>query len=288
MTYVIHGATGAQGGPVVSALTAAGKPVVALTRNAHAAVPGARVAAVDYSSTAGLTELYDGATAVFIHLPVTAEDDRRTYAANIVAAVRAARPARVVFSTSGYALGAFGRGTQDDPARGAVMTLFNGLADSGVSYAAIAPELFLENLLMPHVVAAAREQGVLRYPLPAGFGVSWASHLDIADAAVALFERPDVTGVVSVGQYPAITGPDLAAAFAARFGRDVTYEAITPEAFQATLAPMIGEGPAADVAAGYRATTTLPDRSITSENSTQKLLGVTPRTPNQWLADIDL
>jgi uncharacterized protein YbjT (DUF2867 family) len=47
MTYVIHGATGAQGAPVVAALAAAGKPVVALTRNADAVVDGARVAARD-------------------------------------------------------------------------------------------------------------------------------------------------------------------------------------------------------------------------------------------------
>ncbi|HST81070.1 MAG TPA: NmrA family NAD(P)-binding protein [Kineosporiaceae bacterium] len=288
MTYVIHGATGAQGAPVVSALATAGKPVVALTRNPDAVVPGARVAAIDYSSTNDLTQLYREATGVFVHLPIAAEGDRRTYAGNIVAAVRAARPARVVFSTSGFALDTAGSREQDNPDRSAVMTLFDGLADSGVSYAAIAPELFLENLLMPHVVTPVREDGVLSYPLSADFAVSWASHLDIADVAVALFERPDVTGVVSVGQYPAITGHDLAEAFAARFGRHVTYETMTPEALQTALAPMIGDGPAADVADGYRAMAALPDRAIAPERSAQKLLGVTPRTPSQWLADLGL
>jgi uncharacterized protein YbjT (DUF2867 family) len=288
MTYVIHGATGAQGAPVVSALTAAGKAAVALTRNPDAVVPGAQVSAIDYSSIADLTRLYRDATGVFVHLPVAAEADRRVYADNIVAAVRAARPARVVFSTSGFALDALGSREPGNQDQSAVMALFNGLVDSGVSYAAIAPELFLENLLMPHVVAATREQGVLRYPLAADFAVSWASHLDIADVAVALFDRLDVTGVVSVGQYPAITGTDLAAAFAARLGRDVTYEAITPEALQESLAPMLGEGPAADVANVYRATAALPDRSIAPETSAEKLLGVTPRTPSQWLADIGL
>lgn len=286
MTYVIHGATGAQGAPVASALVAAGKPVVALTRDPRAAVPGARVAAVDYSATAGLTELYRGAAGVFVHLPVTAEETRQAYADNILAAVHAARPARVVFSTSGFPLGTQD-GEQDDAAPGSVLRLHRGLAASGVSYAAIAPELFLENLLLPHVIAPAREQGVLRYPLPADFAVSWASHLDIADVAVALFARPDVTGVVAVGQYPAITGPDLAEAFAARFGRDVAYEASSPDDLRAALAPYLGEGPAADVADAYRAMAALPDRSIAPESSAQKLLGVTPRSPSQWLADID-
>ncbi|WP_230196862.1 hypothetical protein [Streptomyces coriariae] len=134
-----------------------------------------------------------------VHLPVTSEEDRRIFAGNILTAVRAAQPARVVFSTSGFPI---------DPAiGGAAATLVAGLTDSGVSHAVIAPELYLENLLMPYALDSVRERGVLPYAIRADFPVSWASHLDIADVAVALFERTDVTGVVSVGQYPAITGP---------------------------------------------------------------------------------
>ncbi|WP_410660976.1 SDR family oxidoreductase [Amycolatopsis sp. lyj-112] len=288
MTYVIHGATGAQGAPVVAALTAAGKPVDGLTRNADAVVPGARVVAAGYSSAEELTRAYRGAEGVFVHLPVTSEEDRRTYARNIVAAVHAAQPARVVFSTSGFTVDSPGDDRKRDSGESAVSILANGLVDSGVSHAVIAPELFFENLLMPHVIGPAREQGVLRYPLPAGFPVSWASHLDIADVAVALFERTDVSGVVSVGQYPAITGRELAEAFGARLGRSVAYQAITPEEFRVSLASLIGEGPAADVADSYRAMGALPDRSIIPERSAQKLVGVTPRTASQWLADIGL
>jgi uncharacterized protein YbjT (DUF2867 family) len=280
MTYVIHGATGAQGGPVVAALLAAGKPVVALTRKADVVVPGARVVSV--GSAAELTEAYRGAEGVFVHLPIGSEEDRLAYARDIVDAVRAARPARVVFSTSGF--------TNDAPDGGvsAVSTLVDGLADSGVPHAVIAPELFFENLLLPPVVGGAREQGVLGYPLPVGFAVSWASHLDIADVAVALFESTDVSGVVAVGQYPAVTGLELAEAFGARLGRGVVYRAATPEEFRASITPLMGEGPAAGVAELYRLMATLPDRSIAPERSAQKLLGVTPRSTEQWLADIGL
>ncbi|WP_327748097.1 SDR family oxidoreductase [Streptomyces europaeiscabiei] len=280
MTYVIHGATGAQGAPVVAALTAAGKSVTALTRNPDAVVDGARVVAASLSSTADLTGAYHGADGVFIHLPVGAEEDRLAFANNILAAVRTARPSRVVFSTSGFST---------DPAiGGAVATLTVGLADSGVSHAVITPELYLENLLMPYVVDSARERGALPYPIRADFPVSWASHLDIADAAVALFERPDVTGVVGVGQYPAITGPDLAEAFADRFGRDVSFEAISPDEFRTSVAPLIGEGPAAGIAEAYRVMSAMPGRSIAPESSAQKLLDITPRTTTQWLADMGL
>ncbi|GHC85530.1 NmrA family NAD(P)-binding protein [Streptomyces violaceochromogenes] len=281
MTYVIHGATGAQGAPVVAALAAAGQSVTALTRNADVVVAGAqRVVAADYGSTAELTEAYGGADGVFVHLPVVSEEDRRDYARNIVAAVRAARPARVVFSAGGAPI--------DPETSGAAAALAGGLAETGVPHAVITPTLFLENLLMPYVLDTVRERGALPYPIRAGFPVSWASHLDIADAVVALFDRPDITGVVSVGQYPAITGPDLAEAFGAHFGKDVVFEQITPEQFRSSVAPLIGEGPAADVAGAYAAMSALPDRSITPENSAQKLLGITPRTTGQWLTDMGL
>jgi hypothetical protein len=181
---------------------------------------------------------------VFVHLPVTSEEERQIFAGNILTAVRAARPARLVFSTSGFPI---------DPAiGGGAATLAAGLADSGVSHAVIAPELYLENLLTPYVIDSVRECGVLPYPIRADFPVSWASHLDIADAAVALFERPDVIGVVSVGQYPAITGPDLAEAFGTRLGRDVVFEPITPEEFRTSVALLIGEAAAADIAGSTR------------------------------------
>jgi len=276
MTYVIHGATGAQGAPVVAALAAAGKPVTVLTRNPDVTVAGARVVAAGYSSPEALTEAYRGADGVFVHLPIASEEQRQAYVRNIVAAVRAARPARVVLSTSGMPTGI----------GGAVDLLTGGLADSGVPHAVIEPTLFLENLLMPYVMDAVRERGVLPYPIRADLPISWASHLDIADAAVTLFDRHDVTGVVSVGQYPAITGPDLAQAFGAHFGKNVVFEPITPEQMRASIAPMIGEGPAAGVAAMYTAMNTLPDRSIPPDNFAQQLLDIAPRTTGQWLTDI--
>ncbi|MGW0472294.1 hypothetical protein [Streptomyces coeruleorubidus] len=96
----------------------------------------------------------------------------------------------------------------------AAAALVSGLADIGVSHAVIAPTFYLENLLMPYVIDTVRERGVLPYPIRVDFPASWASHLDVADAVVALFDRPDITGLVSVGQFPAITGPDLAEASA--------------------------------------------------------------------------
>ncbi|MFD4904659.1 SDR family oxidoreductase [Kitasatospora purpeofusca] len=277
MTYVIHGATGAQGAPVAAALAAVGASVTALTRNADAVVPGARVRAVDLGATDTLADAYRGADGVFVHLPIGGPEDRLRHAHSIVAALNAARPGRVVFSTSG--------GVPVESADRAVAAVVDGLEQSGLSHAVIAPRLFLENLLLPPVVTGAREQGLLRYPLPAGHPVSWASHLDVADAAVALFGRPDVTGLVEVGLHPAVTGPELAEAFAARLGHAVTYEPLTPAAFGDLLAPLLGADAAGGVAGLYDFLGTLPDSAIDPDRSARTVLGLHPRTPLQWLTD---
>lgn len=289
MTFVIHGATGAQGAPVVSALTAEGRSVSGLTRSttAASAVPGARLVPVDISSVDELTEVYRGAEGVFVHLPMASPEQRQAYARNIVTAVREARPYRVVFSTSGATSGVTSGGQPvltDD----AVSAVVDGLAGSGVSHAVVAPELFLENLLLPAVVGAVRDRGVLNYPIGAGFRVSWVSHLDVADAVVALLGRPDITGVVPVGQYPAVTGPELARAFGEQLGSDVVWETITPADFRTRLAPLIGDGAAAGVEALYEATGTFPHREIEPERSAHKLLGLAPRSTSQWLAHVGL
>lgn len=51
---------------------------------------------------------------------------------------------------------------------------------------------------------------------------------------------------------PAITGPDLAEAFGARLGRDVVFDQITAEEFRTSMAPLIGESAAADIAGPTR------------------------------------
>ncbi|AVV42755.1 hypothetical protein C6376_16355 [Streptomyces sp. P3] len=69
-----------------------------MTRNEQAVVDGARVVAAAHSSPADLTDTYRGAAGVFVHLPITSEEDRHIFASNILTAVQTAQPARVVVS----------------------------------------------------------------------------------------------------------------------------------------------------------------------------------------------
>lgn len=284
MTFVIHGATGAQGGPLLARLVKAGKPAVAAVRNAQAAQDMPTVA-IDNASVDSLAAAYRGAEGVFVHLPVTAEADRLNYARNIARAIGIAKPKRVVISTSGWVVDEPASPLQN-PSESAISTLIRETEQTGVSLAVVAPRLFLENLLNPMVLAPAKSEGVLRYPLRADYAVSWCSHLDVAEVVDRLLTDHSVTGLVGVGQSPAITGEELAGSFAKFLDRPVSFDSLTPEAFGEMIAPMIGAGPASGVVAGYQAHGLASVNAIAPATSAQQRLGLTPRTVGQWLAEM--
>ncbi|WP_281686605.1 SDR family oxidoreductase [Pseudomonas citronellolis] len=282
MTYIIHGATGAQGAPLLKRLSDAGKRAIAAVRSPDGlTVPSVLI---DNASVESLVAAYRGADGVFIHLPQTAEAERIAYARNIVQAVEVARPTRVVISTSGIIVDAPNSALQA-PADSAVAILVDGIQNAAVSTAVIAPRLYLENLLLPMVFDSVRSEGVLRYPIRADFPVSWSSHLDVAEVAERLFENHVVTGIVGVGQLPGLVGADLAAGMGKYLGRNVSFESVQPLDFRALLEPMLGAPAAAAVAGQYQTLWQSADNAIAPATCAQRLLGIHPRSVQQWLAE---
>lgn len=280
MSFIIHGATGAQGAPLFERLKAAGKSVKAASRNA---VNGEFSVTADAASADSLTSAYDKADGIFVHLPQAPEDLRLSYANNIVAAIRAARPSRVVISTSGAVVDMPDSALQSPP-HSALMTLINGVKDSGVSTAVVAPRLYLENLLLPMVLAPVTAEGILRYPVRPDYEVSWSSHADVAKVSERLLLDSTLSGVVGIGHLPGLLGADLAAGFSKHFGRDVTFEALTPDAFGQLIEPFFG--PAfAGVVGFYKAHWQAPANTIEPKTSAQTLLGLEPEDVQTWLAN---
>ncbi|WP_380161998.1 SDR family oxidoreductase [Kineococcus sp. R86509] len=278
MTFIVHGATGAQGAPVAAALTHAGHHVTAAVRTPSAYTAGPAIA-VDYADVASLTAAYQGAEGVFIHLPLGSPDQRMAVAVAVAEALEQAHPARVVLSTSGYPL-------QEGSEQTAIGVLAARLAAGGIPTAVIAPRIYLENLLLPPVTGPVREEGVLRYPIREDYAVSWSSHLDVADVAVRLFQDTSVTGVVAVGALPGLLGADLAAGFAAYLGREVRFEFQEPEDFGTAVTPLFGAEAIAPVVASYHWRRTQLHELIDEAASAQLRLGQTPRSVEQWLRDV--
>ena len=285
MADIVHGATGAQGSPILSALTSAGRTAIAAVRHPEAVPDGIVARQVDLASVASLASAYKGADGVFVHLPMGTPEAAAAQARAVVEAVAQARPGRVVISTSGQIVDQPGSPLQaaaDSP----IMTLIDGVTGSGVPTAVVAPRLYLENLLLPVVLDPTCQEGVLRYPLPASFPVSWSSHLDVAEVVARLLtDASPTTGTVGVGHLPGLTGPDLAAAFSSRLGREVRFEGITPEAFGELITPLFGPA-AAPVLELYRALNAQDGNTIAEDSSAQELLGLRPRPIEQWLKDL--
>lgn len=286
MAYIIHGATGAQGSPVLSILAASGRTSVAAVRNTADVPAGTDSVCVDLADSDTLTQAYAGAEGVFVHLPLGSPADAAAQADAIATAVGVARPARVVISTSGQIVDQPGsplQGSDDSP----INKLIRQITRTGIPTAVVAPRLYLENLLLPVIADPAREQGVLRYPLPASYPVSWSSHLDVADVVVRLLTDTTVTGTLSIGHIPGLTGNDLAASLGAHLGRSVRFEALTPEGFGDLITPLFGAA-AAPVVGLYQALNAQSENTISNDNSAQSVLGLYPRSVTQWLADLDV
>lgn len=278
MTIIVHGASGAQGSPVLAALRAAGHDSTAAVRDTSK-VTGPAVT-VDNTSADSLVAAYTGADAVFVHLPLGSPDQQVEFAKTIAKAVAKARPGRVVFSTSGYPT------ATPDGTPTAAGLLTDALAESGVSFAVIVPKLFLDNMLLPVTLAPVREENALRYPIREDYALSWISHLDMADIAVRLLTDHSVTGVVTAGALPAQLGRDLAQGFSQYLGTPVVFEAQTPKAYGELITPLFGAGAAQPVVDGYLNRWATPSDVIDEERSAQKMLGIAPRTVEQWLRDI--
>ena len=285
MADIVHGATGAQGSPVLSALTSAGRTAIAAVRHPETVPAGVSARQVDLASADSLAAAYEGADGVFVHLPMGAAEAATAQARAVVEAITRARPGRVVISTSGQIVDQPDSPLQA-PADSPIMTLIDGVTGSGVPTAVIAPRLYLENLLLPVVLGPVLEEGVLRYPLPASFPVSWSSHLDVAEVVTRLLTNDSpTTGTVGVGHLPGLTGLDLATAFSSRLGREVRFEAITPETFGELITPLFGPA-AAPVVDLYRALNAQDGNTIAEDSSAQGLLGLRPRPIGQWLEDL--
>ncbi len=285
MSYIIHGATGAQGAPLYKQLLASNRAALAAVRSPASAQDMPAII-MDNGSIKSLIAAYTGADGVFVHLPQTAESVRLEQANNIVEAIAVARPKRVVISTSGAIV--------DQPesvlqasADSAIATLLRGVADSGVSHAVIAPRQYLENLLLPMVIGPVKSEGVLPYPMREDFAVSWSSHLDVAIAAERLLTDHSVTGIVGIGHIPGLTGPELAHAFSTHLAREIRFEALSPEAFGAQLEPLIGPA-AVNIAGFYTTLLQMPDNVMAAGTSAQEQLGLCPRSVEQWLTDMGI
>ena len=262
MKVVIHGGTGAQGSAVASELESRGHTAVRLSRRGSA--PSV---AADLNDAESLARAYRGADAVFVHLPIPTDPTRPVvWTRNVLHALRVAAVSRVVYSTSGTSLrdGETGPHPILQGAASGVRAFYAGLTHTVPEVVALAPRLFLDNLLLPFVAGPVVAEGVLAYPLAADKLVSWTSHGDMARVAADALEGTVKPGAYDVG-LPPMTGPELAASVGEGIGKLVRYDPISPDEFARRAKPIFGAQAAAGVGALYDAYANDPSRAIADD-----------------------
>lgn len=287
MTEVIltYGAGGAQGGPVLRQLLAAGHRVRALVRdpakNRALAEAGAEVVAGDLADFDSVARASAGVDEVFLMLPFSGGGNPLDYASNAVRAAREAGVKLLVLNTSGQTP----KAPTGLPMLDVRIALEELIAQSGVPSVVLRPTAYMENFLGPWVLPRLRAEGVLPYPVEAERATSWLAAEDLGRFAVAALGRPDLAGrAFDLGGPQALRGDQIAQAFTAALGRPVRYEAISPEAFGQIMGRVLGLQAEADVTAAYRAGAAAPpDATVVDMAPVRAELPVQQTTLEEWV-----
>jgi len=259
MIVVVHGATGAQGVPVVDRLLAAGHTVRAVTRGRRSSRPdrlppgvhSLNVEAVnaDLTDVDDLVKAYDGADAAVLVLPGGAAPDQAVAQADtILTALTRARVPRAVFNASG-AIWTRPPGVAFLDAR---THLASGLPNAVQHATLIGPATaYMENFSEPWLVRHLHDTGNLIQTAPADASQMPVAMADIADAATTTLTRDTPPARVVVAGPTTTTGSQIATAIARHLGRPVRWTTVSPQTYLRGVAEGLGVQYAANIGALY-------------------------------------
>ncbi|NUT46753.1 MAG: NmrA family NAD(P)-binding protein [Saccharothrix sp.] len=289
--FLVFGATGFQGSAVARRLVAEGHPVRGFSRAPDGSpagpppVEGLEHTFGDLADRDAVKRAFEGVTHAAAFLPQVYDHDTvLAYAANVAEAAAGAGVTRLVFNgnTRIPDVGTTFSGFETRRAAEAV------LARSGVPTVFVRPPIYLDNLFSPFSGPALVRDGVLAFPLPPHVRVAWLPHVDLAAAtAAALTTDADVVGrVIDLGGKEVVTGPELAEAFGAAFGRPVAYVPLDPAQFEGGLARAFGPQTAAGIAGTYRwaATEEGADLLTGDPAAVEEALGVSLTPLAEWIS----
>jgi uncharacterized protein YbjT (DUF2867 family) len=258
-----YGATGSQGEPVARKLLEAGHQVRVVVRHpekaAALAALGAEVVRGDLHDPSSLQRASQGIERVFLMYPFSAGGNPFEVLGNALQAARDAKVEHLVFNTSGH-----------PPAQATGIPMLDGrialeqlVQNSGVPTVLLRPGVYMENFLGPWCLPSIQNTNTVTYPHRDAMQVSWIASEDLGSLVVAALERPELAGqAFTIGGPQALTGQAVAEAFSAGLGRDIKYNAISPEAFGATMAQIMGPEAGEGIRQGYAYSNAQPDDAM--------------------------
>ncbi len=229
--YAVMGITGKVGGAVARELLAAGKPVRAVLRDPRKAQPGWDIAKADINDAAALAKAFDGTEAVFILAPPVFDPkpgypEAQAVADSVAAALRAAKPDRVVY------LSTIGADASEDNLLSQHTIIEAALKSLSLPLTFLRPGWFLDNALWD--VAPARDTGrFAAFLQPLDRAIAMVATEDVGRLAAQLLQESwNGQRIVELEGPSRVSSNDLAAAFAQALGHPVRAEPVPPERWE--------------------------------------------------------
>lgn len=203
----------------------------------------------DLEDPSTLAAANEGVDEVVLQLPLQYDLAlHETYGRNAVDAARAEGVRLVIFNTSAHVL----EGT-DVHVYQARQEVVSYLRECGIPNIVLRRTFYMEIFLGPWIRPGIVEHGIVTFPLPADFRMSWVSADELAAYAVAALDRPGLAGAVfDIGGPQALTGDDVARCFSEALDRPMAYAPIPPDDYERALVPMFGATVASEVAGQVR------------------------------------
>lgn len=289
-TVLVYGGTGAQGSAITRALVANGHEVKAVTRSKEKAgeieSSGAIPVFADLADLTAVQEATDGSDAVAFTIPLVFDIHTvANWADNVIKAAQDAGVKCFVFNASGPIPKTHTGITAID----IKLMVAEKLARSGLPVITIEPTLYMGNLAAPWSAPAIVHHGTVAYPLPEQQKVSWVSWESMAEVVAAAVEHPELAGQsFRVGGPEALSGRELADAYAAYLSMPVSYFAVDLKDFEFGLNQAMGEPVGTEIAKLYQWFSTAGADSLAVDNSyIEKALGVRPAGFDSWIETVD-
>jgi uncharacterized protein YbjT (DUF2867 family) len=281
MLIAVHGATGAQGAPLVRRLLEEGHRVRAIARDPdpRRLPDGAEPAPADLLDVGALARAYEGAGGVVAVLPGGATDDAAVAQAEaVLEAQRRARVPRAVFN-SGGAVWSVPPGL---PFLDARTRLAAGLPRAVPTAVVVGPATaYMENLSESWVVERLRARGELVQMAPAEARMSPVAVDDVASAIAGVLVEEDPPTRVVVHGPGEVTGEEAARAISAHLGRPVRWTRVDPDEYLRGVAKGLGGQYARNIGRLYGAGAGVPPPGEPGPG-TRHVTGTT--TLAEWIA----
>ncbi len=287
MKVFVTGATGFQGGNIAATLINESHQVTTLKRDVNNGAPTAKEINVipgGLENKEALAKALKDTQAAVYSFPLIFDIElAKTYTKNFIEAAEQENVPLIIFNTT-FHLAKEETGLLALDIKVAIKNLFDS---SKLNVITLAPDIYLDNIAAPWSVPIILEHKIVPYPLAADQKNPWISHSDLGKYVAKAILKPELAGQTLPIGGNLISGNEIATAIASQINTELNFVSVPVDKFEEQLAPGFGALAAKEISNLYRF---IENNHSTFTNKdfekTNKLLGVTPQSVNEWAASI--